>query len=74
MKEKVAMNLFDVILFVAFVVILIVAVFKHKFKFWKNLGVPFVEPRIPFGNIQGSFRVLVRHYSFVITLFQISLQ
>lgn len=32
--------------------------FKHKFNYWKNLGVPYIEPRIPFGNIQGFKRKL----------------
>lgn len=47
------MSLVDVILFLAFAIILFFAFFKHKFNYWKSLGVPFVEPRIPYGNIQG---------------------
>lgn len=52
------MNFVDVLLFISFAVLLAILYFKHKFNFWKNLGVPFVKPRIPYGNIQGQSRSL----------------
>lgn len=27
--------------------------FKWKYSYWRNLGIPYAEPKIPFGNIQG---------------------
>lgn len=50
------MSLFDVVLFIGFAFGLLIFYFKHKFNFWKNLGVPFVKPRIPYGNIQGQLK------------------
>ena len=47
------MSLVDILLFISFAVLLLILFFKCKFAFWKNLGVPYVEPRIPYGNIQG---------------------
>lgn len=51
------MSVVDAILFVIFIVCITIGYFKYKFSFWKRLGVPFVAPRIPYGNIQGKFRV-----------------
>mgnify|MGYP003556100858 CR=1 FL=1 len=51
------MGLINAALFIAFIFFLIWYFFTHKFSYWKNLGVPFVIPRIPYGNIQGRKRV-----------------
>lgn len=51
------MGLINAALFIAFIFFLIWYFFKHKFSYWKNLDVPFVTPRIPYGNIQGRKRV-----------------
>lgn len=32
--------------------------FKRKFQYWKDRGVPFVQPKIPYGNLQGRKRKL----------------
>lgn len=47
------MSFVDVLLFFVFAIILLFGFFKHKFSYWKRLGVPFIEPNIPYGNIQG---------------------
>lgn len=47
------MSIVDIFLFVISIILLIWAFFKMKFQYWKNLGVPHNEPRIPFGNMQG---------------------
>lgn len=52
---KTTMSLVDILLFISFAILLLFLYFKHKFNYWKNLGVPFVKPRIPYGNIQGQF-------------------
>lgn len=46
------------LLFFVFAIILLFGFFKHKFSYWKRLGVPFIEPNIPYGNIQGQ-RLLI---------------
>ena len=33
--------------------VLVVTYFKWSYKYWERKGVPFLEPRIPFGNIQN---------------------
>ena len=31
--------------------------FKRQFEYWKDRGVPFVKPSIPYGNLEGYARV-----------------
>lgn len=50
------MNIFDIILLIATLIFAGWIYFKYKFNYWKNLGVNFINPRIPFGNIQGRKR------------------
>lgn len=50
------MNVFDLFLFIATLIFAGWIYFKYKFSYWRNLGVPFIEPRIPYGNIQGRKR------------------
>ena len=49
------MVLVGIILFIGFVALLFYYFFKVKFDYWKNLNVPYLKPRIPYGNIQGEF-------------------
>jgi cytochrome P450 family 6 len=51
------MNLVDILLFIAFAIFITWLYFQHKFNYWKNRNVPFVKPRIPYGNIQGRKRI-----------------
>jgi cytochrome P450 family 6 len=30
--------------------------FKYKFTYWESIGVPFIKPRFPYGNVQGRKR------------------
>jgi cytochrome P450 family 6 len=50
--------LLELLLFIVTLIASIYAFFKHKFNYWKDLGVPYIQPRIPFGNIQGFKRKL----------------
>lgn len=50
------MNIIDFLLLIATLIFGGWIYFKYKFSYWKNLGVPYVEPRIPYGNIQGRKR------------------
>lgn len=51
------MNLINLALLVAFAVLLVYYYFKRKFSFWSDCDVPFVKPRIPYGNIQGQLDI-----------------
>lgn len=31
---------------------------KHKYSYWKRHNIPYIEPRLPFGNIQGVGRTI----------------
>lgn len=31
---------------------------KHKYSFWKNHNIPYIEPHLPFGNIKGVGRTI----------------
>lgn len=44
-------------LFSAFIaaVLLVIYFFKKRFNYWKNLGVEYIEPTIPFGNSKDNF-------------------
>lgn len=49
-------DVFVEILSVLLVTLLIVIYFfKQRYSYWKNLGVEYVEPSIPFGNLKASF-------------------
>lgn len=48
----------DIALFFIFVLFLVYLYFKVKFSHWKNLNIPYIQPRIPYGNIQGHRRKL----------------
>lgn len=52
------MGLVNTLLFILSCLGLLWAYFKVKFQYWRNLGVPHHEPRIPFGNMQGFRRKL----------------
>ncbi|KAG5677849.1 hypothetical protein PVAND_007569 [Polypedilum vanderplanki] len=52
------MHIVDIFLFIISVIFIIWTYFKIKFTYWKSLGVPFIKPRIPYGNIQGRRRIL----------------
>lgn len=59
------MGLFEV--FSSLFVILSLAVYfvKQKYSYWKNMGVPYIKPVFPFGNLKGSGRKF--HFSEVMT-------
>ena len=50
------MIFFDVIILIATISFSAWLYFKYKFSYWKNLGVPYCEPKIPYGNLQGRKR------------------
>jgi cytochrome P450 family 6 len=38
---------------------------KRKYSYWKNMGVPYIEPVFPFGNVKGSGKDF--HFSEIMT-------
>jgi hypothetical protein len=47
------MHTTEILLLIFSIVAVVWIFFKIKFSYWKSRGVPFVKPRIPYGNIQG---------------------
>lgn len=43
----------EIVIFAATFIALLFLYFRSKFSHWKRLGVPYVKPSIPFGNMQG---------------------
>ncbi|GAB0100088.1 hypothetical protein DMENIID0001_160720 [Sergentomyia squamirostris] len=41
----------DVVFLIGGFALLVYFFFKHKFSYWSDMGVPYAEPSIPFGNI-----------------------
>lgn len=39
----------------AVIIFIIYIYFKWSFQYWKRKGVPFLMPRIPFGNVENTF-------------------
>lgn len=54
-KKFVIMNVLDLTLSVITLVLFLICFVKYKFSYWRNLGVPFLEPKFPYGNMQGKF-------------------
>lgn len=50
------MSVADIFLLIASAIFLVWIYFKVKFNYWKSQNVAFVEPRFPYGNIQGHRR------------------
>ncbi|KAL7046236.1 hypothetical protein ACKWTF_002519 [Chironomus riparius] len=48
----------EVLIFIASAISFLWLFFKIKFNYFKNLGIPHKQPRIPFGNMQGFKRKL----------------
>ena len=46
----------ELLVLLATVVAAVVLYMKHKFGYWKRMGVPYLEPSLPFGNMSDLFR------------------
>lgn len=64
-EQQVYEMIVEFVLFLSFLVFLLYSRFKSRFKFWKNLNVPYLEPYFPFGNVSG-FLDTSLHFSHVI--------
>ena len=46
------------IILISVIIGLIYYYFKRQYQYWEDRGVPFVQPKIPYGNLQGRKRKL----------------
>lgn len=53
--------LFDVVGFTIAVCVIIYTYFKWSFQYWERKGVPYIQPKIPFGNVDN---ILTRKRNF----------
>lgn len=41
------------LVFVTTVIVVVITYLRHRYRYWKNLNVPYLEPKFPFGNLKG---------------------
>lgn len=41
---------FEMLAFIVLLVVIVFCFFNRKFKYWGRRGLPYLEPKIPFGN------------------------
>lgn len=47
------MILTELVISILIIIITSVTLIKWRYNYWKNLGIPFVQPTFPYGNIKG---------------------
>lgn len=58
---------------ISFFVLILYFHFKSRYRFWRNLGVPYVEPTFPTGNVSDFLKTSI-HFSYVIQKLYIKLK
>lgn len=65
--------IFQITALLAFIVAILYLHFRRRFTFWKDLGVPFIEPTFPTGNVSDFLKTSI-HFSYVIQKLYVKLR